>query len=124
MELERQENVLVIGHQVRSFIYILYEAYLTCVDSVPCFFRRFCVVCKCCTSRQNYAVCALCWRNVLIISLFIFFWGCSYRYAYFHYLPQVDLPYIKVPLHTVIKLTPKAYGCDEERFVLFFIGGR
>ena len=38
-----------------------------------------------------------------------------YSYAYFHNLPQVDLPYIKIPLHTVIKLTPKAYGCDEER---------
>ena len=40
------------------------------------------------------------------------------RYAYFHHLPQVDLPYIKIPLHTVIKLTPKAYGCDEERYTL------
>lgn len=39
------------------------------------------------------------------------------RYAYFHNLPQVDLPYVKIPLHTVIKLTPKAYGCDEERSV-------
>jgi 6-phosphofructo-2-kinase/fructose-2,6-biphosphatase 2 len=38
-------------------------------------------------------------------------------YAYFHNLPQADLPYIKIPLHTVIKLTPKAYGCDEERCV-------
>lgn len=37
-------------------------------------------------------------------------------YAYFHDLPQADLPYIKIPLHTVIKLTPKAYGCDEERY--------
>lgn len=36
-------------------------------------------------------------------------------YAYFHNLPQADLPYVKIPLHTVIKLTPKAYGCDEER---------
>ncbi|KAH7103815.1 bifunctional 6-phosphofructo-2-kinase/fructose-2,6-bisphosphate 2-phosphatase [Auriculariales sp. MPI-PUGE-AT-0066] len=60
MELERQENVLVIGHQ----------AILRCL------------------------------------------------YAYFHNLPQVDLPYIKIPLHTVIKLTPKAYGCDEERYAL------
>ncbi|KAJ8456793.1 hypothetical protein ONZ45_g18577 [Pleurotus djamor] len=60
MELERQENVLVIGHQ----------AILRCL------------------------------------------------YAYFHHLPQEDLPYIKIPLHTVIKLTPKAYGCDEERYPL------
>ncbi|KAG6817352.1 hypothetical protein H0H87_009951 [Tephrocybe sp. NHM501043] len=57
MELERQENILIIGHQ----------AILRCL------------------------------------------------YAYFHYLPQADLPYIKIPLHTVIKLTPRAYGCDEER---------
>ncbi|KAF9448321.1 bifunctional 6-phosphofructo-2-kinase/fructose-2,6-bisphosphate 2-phosphatase [Macrolepiota fuliginosa MF-IS2] len=57
MELERQENILIIGHQ----------AILRCL------------------------------------------------YAYFHNLPQADLPYIKIPLHTVIKLTPKAYGCDEER---------
>ena len=40
-----------------------------------------------------------------------------HSYAYFHNLPQADLPYIKIPLHTVIKLTPKAYGCDEERWV-------
>lgn len=59
MELERQENILIIGHQ----------AILRCL------------------------------------------------YAYFHNLPQADLPYIKIPLHTVIKLTPKAYGCDEERWL-------
>lgn len=39
-------------------------------------------------------------------------------YAYFMGYDQNDLPYIKVPLHTVIKLTPKAYGCDEERYAL------
>jgi 6-phosphofructo-2-kinase/fructose-2,6-biphosphatase 2 len=60
MELERQENVLVIGHQ----------AILRCL------------------------------------------------YAYFHDLSPADLPYTKIPLHTVIKLTPKAYGCDEERYTL------
>ena len=27
---------------------------------------------------------------------------------------SVDLPYLKVPLHTVIKLTPVAYGCRVE----------
>ncbi len=25
-----------------------------------------------------------------------------------------ELPYIKVPLHTIIKLTPVAYGCKVE----------
>jgi len=29
-----------------------------------------------------------------------------------------DLPYIKVPLHTLIKLTPQAYGCEAE-FIRF-----
>jgi 6-phosphofructo-2-kinase/fructose-2,6-biphosphatase 2 len=29
-----------------------------------------------------------------------------------------ELPYVKIPLHTIIKLTPKAYGCHEERFPL------
>lgn len=33
-----------------------------------------------------------------------------------HNLSQDELPYIKIPLHTVIKLTPKAYGCDETRY--------
>ncbi|THV02885.1 bifunctional 6-phosphofructo-2-kinase/fructose-2,6-bisphosphate 2-phosphatase [Dendrothele bispora CBS 962.96] len=60
MELERQENILIIGHQ----------AILRCL------------------------------------------------YGYFHHISQADLPYIKIPLHTVIKLTPKAYGCDEERYTL------
>jgi len=39
-------------------------------------------------------------------------------YAYFHNFNQDELPYLKIPLHTVIKLTPKAYGCDEQRFTL------
>jgi len=60
MELERQQNILIIGNQ----------AILRCI------------------------------------------------YAYFHNLPQEDLPYIKIPLHTVIKLTPKAYGCAEDRYKL------
>jgi len=60
MELERQDNILIVGHQ----------AVLRCL------------------------------------------------YAYFNEYKQSDLPYIKIPLHTVIKLTPKAYGCDEERYQL------
>lgn len=39
-------------------------------------------------------------------------------YAYFHGYDQNELPYIKVPLHTVIQLTPRAYGCDEKRYQL------
>ncbi|PWN42215.1 bifunctional 6-phosphofructo-2-kinase/fructose-2,6-bisphosphate 2-phosphatase [Ceraceosorus guamensis] len=37
-------------------------------------------------------------------------------YAYLHALPQEDLPYLKIPLHTLICLTPRAYGCDEKRY--------
>ncbi|KAI9179327.1 Fructose-2,6-bisphosphatase [Blastocladiella emersonii ATCC 22665] len=58
MELERQRNILIIGHQ----------AILRCI------------------------------------------------YAYFMKIPHDELPYIKIPLHTVISITPRAYGCDEERY--------
>ncbi|XP_042224358.1 6-phosphofructo-2-kinase/fructose-2,6-bisphosphatase-like isoform X2 [Homarus americanus] len=34
--------------------------------------------------------------------------------AYFLDQPSDDLPYIEVPLHTMIKLTPVAYGCRVE----------
>ncbi|XP_069972339.1 6-phosphofructo-2-kinase/fructose-2,6-bisphosphatase 1 isoform X2 [Penaeus vannamei] len=58
MELERQENVLVVGHQ----------AVLRCV------------------------------------------------LAYFLDKTGAELPYLRVPLHTLIKLTPQAYGCRVEFF--------
>ncbi|KAJ3041483.1 Fructose-2,6-bisphosphatase [Rhizophlyctis rosea] len=37
-------------------------------------------------------------------------------YAYFLNYSLEELPYVKIPLHAVVKLTPKAYGCAEERF--------
>lgn len=37
-------------------------------------------------------------------------------YAYYMNVPQEKSPWMEVPLHTVIKLTPKAYGTQEERF--------
>ncbi|KAI9031785.1 6-phosphofructo-2-kinase [Phycomyces nitens] len=58
MELERHENILIVGHQ----------AILRCI------------------------------------------------YAYFMNYDQDDLPYLKIPLHTVIEFTPKAYGCEEKRY--------
>ncbi|KHJ90824.1 phosphoglycerate mutase family protein [Oesophagostomum dentatum] len=39
--------------------------------------------------------------------------------AFWHTLQtriREELPYLKVPLHTVIKLTPKAYSCEVEMF--------
>lgn len=37
-------------------------------------------------------------------------------YAYYMNVPQEQSPWMEVPLHTVIKLTPRAYGTEEERF--------
>ncbi|KAI9706370.1 MAG: Fructose-2,6-bisphosphatase [Candelina mexicana] len=37
-------------------------------------------------------------------------------YAYFMNVPQERSPWMEVPLHTLMKLTPKAYGTQEERF--------
>ncbi len=36
-------------------------------------------------------------------------------YAYFTGRPAAETPHLSVPLHTVIRLTPSAYGCDELR---------
>ena len=33
-------------------------------------------------------------------------------------MPREEAPYVSIPLNTVIKLEPKVYGCDEERFEL------
>jgi len=39
-------------------------------------------------------------------------------YAYFVEKPLKDVPHLSMPLHTVIQLTPKTYGCMETRFAL------
>ena len=39
-------------------------------------------------------------------------------YAYLMDRPPKEVPYLPVPLHTVIRLTPITYGCEEERFTL------
>ncbi|KAI8586760.1 Fructose-2,6-bisphosphatase [Geranomyces variabilis] len=39
-------------------------------------------------------------------------------YAYFLNYSLEELPYVKIPLHAVVKLTPKAYGCMEERYTV------
>lgn len=36
-------------------------------------------------------------------------------YAYFLDIPMEELPYLAIPLHTLIKLEPMAYGCKEKR---------
>jgi len=35
-------------------------------------------------------------------------------YSYFMNYDHEELPYVKIPLHTLIKVTPKAYNCDVE----------
>ncbi|RDW75776.1 fructose-2,6-bisphosphatase-like protein [Coleophoma crateriformis] len=37
-------------------------------------------------------------------------------YAYFMKKSQEDSPWMAVPLHTLIKLTPRAYGTEEQRY--------
>jgi broad specificity phosphatase PhoE/predicted kinase len=39
-------------------------------------------------------------------------------YAYLMDRPPSECPRLEIPLHTVIHLTPTAYGCDEQRFEL------
>lgn len=39
-------------------------------------------------------------------------------YAYFQGVPRERCPYLPIPLHTVIELTPHAYGCHESRVPL------
>lgn len=38
--------------------------------------------------------------------------------AYFVQRPLEEVPYLDIPLHTIIQLTPTAYGCIEERVEL------
>ena len=37
-------------------------------------------------------------------------------YAYYMNVPQEKSPWMEVPLHTLIKLTPKAYSTEEQRY--------
>lgn len=39
-------------------------------------------------------------------------------YAYFAGIPRARCPYLEIPLHTVLALRPRAYGCEVERHEL------
>ncbi len=39
-------------------------------------------------------------------------------YAYLADVPREQVPYVSVPLHTLVEVFPKAYGCDEKRHPL------
>ena len=79
MELERKENVVVVGHQVPHVV------------------------------------------NIFTVSLTNIFHQAVLRclLGYFLEVPEDKMPYIEVPLHTVIKLTPVAYGCKVRRDYYF-----
>jgi broad specificity phosphatase PhoE len=36
-------------------------------------------------------------------------------YAYFLDLPAEEIPFLSIPLHTLVKLEVSAYGCKEKR---------
>lgn len=36
-------------------------------------------------------------------------------YAYFFDLPAEEIPYVSIPLHTLIRLDPGVFGCQEKR---------
>jgi len=40
-------------------------------------------------------------------------------YAYFMGIPMTEIPYLELPMHVVIELTPGPFGC-EERFIPLF----
>lgn len=37
-------------------------------------------------------------------------------YAYFMGLSHEQLPYARIPLHTIIELKPKAFSCEEKLY--------
>lgn len=39
-------------------------------------------------------------------------------YAYFMGMKRSEAPYVSIPLNHVLKLTPHAYGCHEDRVCL------
>ena len=44
----------------------------------------------------------------------MFFFAFRCLLGYFLEVSEEDLPWQEVPLHSVIKLSPKAYGCQSE----------
>ena len=79
MELERQENVLVIGHQVHSFFYSIWSLSDGC-DSAPCFAGDFALFVSA-ARRGRITLFALfvgemCSFMFIHFSVYIFWGGC------------------------------------------------
>jgi 6-phosphofructo-2-kinase / fructose-2,6-biphosphatase 2 len=92
MELERQENILIIGHQVRGLEFGVFVA-----DSI---------------------------QGDSEVTVRVFLGITPGRAALYqctnHIFRSVltKLIVLQIPLHTLIKITPMAYGCHEERYAL------
>lgn len=112
MELERQENILIIGHQVRVSSSCRRSGMEA--DEFSHLFRHRAGHHPLSVSVLNFRPCHSETTLTALLSLHL----PPNSYAYYQGYPQDQLPYINIPLHTLIKLTPKAYGCDEERCVL------
>lgn len=48
----------------------------------------------------------------------VFEYACRAIYGFLIGKRQEECPNLEVPLHVVIKLTPRAYGCEETRVEL------
>lgn len=101
MALERQENVLVICHQAIMRCLLSYfldksagEYYSSHKHSLP-----------------------VSWSNCLVITLQFVINLLITNFSLVLVAPD-EMPYLKCPLHTVLKLTPVAYGCKVESIYL------
>ena len=43
-------------------------------------------------------------------------------YAYFLDLPAEEIPYLRMPLHTLIRIETRTYGCKEKRMKIVMEG--
>lgn len=94
MELERQENVLVICHQAVMRCLL---AYFLDKSAGGNYISQMLPV----LSRSSKLP-----ANVLLLLLLL------------SSVCPDEMPYLKCPLHTVLKLTPVAYGCKVESIYL------
>ena len=88
MELERQENVLVICHQA----------------VMRCLLAYF--LDKSAGETTNPSVSSFCSPTAVGVNQCT---GAALT-SYFDLVVAEEMPYLKCPLHTVLKLTPMAYG--------------
>lgn len=93
MELERQENVLVICHQ----------AVMRCL--LAYFLDK--------SAGESFVT-----HHSWLANIFRCF-GLRVMWLIFGFLHADEMPYLKCPLHTILKLTPVAYG--KNLFIFFFL---